>query len=88
MITNAGSYLCRKVILSLGLLHFPRRLSVLDALNSKKVFYKVPKIGDYEGHRVAVIGGGDSALDAAVMVLERQGHVDLIVREEQFTKFT
>jgi thioredoxin reductase len=29
-----------------------------------------------------VVGGGDSALDAAVMVLERRGQVDLIVREE------
>lgn len=82
VVTNAGSYRCRKVIIASGLLHFPRRLPVLDALHSKKVFYKVPKIGDYEGHRVVVVGGGDSALDAAVMVLERQGQVDLIVRED------
>ena len=81
VVTNRDRYLCRKVIISCGLLHFPRRLPVLDQLDSKKVHYKMPRIGDYEGQNVAVVGGGDSALDAAVMALERRGRVDLIVRE-------
>ena len=83
VVTNHDSYACRKVILACGLLHFPRKLPVLDELNSKKVYYKIPKIGDYEGSRVAVVGGGDSALDAAAMVLARHGEVDLIVRGEK-----
>ncbi len=82
VVTNEERYLCRKVIIACGLLHFPRRLPVLDQLNSKKVHYKIPKIGDYEEGRVVVVGGGDSALDAAVMVLSRNGGVDMIVREE------
>ena len=82
VVTSKGSYLCRKVIVAVGLLHFPRKLPVLEELNSKKVHYKIPKIGDYEGHHVAVVGGGDSALDAAVMALERHAAVDVIVREE------
>ena len=82
VVFSGGTYLCRKVIIAMGLLHFPRKLAILDSLHSKKVFYKMPKIRDYEGHRVAVVGGGDSALDAAVMVLEREGAVDVIVREE------
>lgn len=81
--TNRGTYLCRKVIVACGLLHFPRRLAVLDALDSKDVYYRMPKISDYEGRTVAVVGGGDSALDAAVMVLGRHGNVELLVREEQ-----
>jgi NADPH-dependent 2,4-dienoyl-CoA reductase/sulfur reductase-like enzyme len=59
----------------------PRRLAVLDAISSKNVHYRIPKIGDYEGHRVAVVGGGDSALDAALMALGRHAAVDVIVRE-------
>ncbi len=82
VVTNRESYFCRKIILACGLLHFPRRLPSLDRLNSKKVHYKFPKIGDYEGQTIAVVGGGDSALDAAVMVLERNGSVHLIAREE------
>jgi thioredoxin reductase (NADPH) len=81
VVTSASSYLCRKVIVAFGLLHIPRRLAILDRLQSENVYYKNPKIGDYEGKRVAVIGGGDSALDAAMMVLGRRGSVDLIVRE-------
>ncbi len=81
VVTNRDRYLCRKVIISCGLLHFPRRLPVLDHLDSLNVHYKMPRISDYEGKNVAVVGGGDSALDAAVMALERRGHVDLIVRE-------
>ncbi len=82
VLTAKDSYLCRKVILACGLLHYPRKLPVLDELNSKKVHYKIPKIGDYDEQNVAVVGGGDSALDAAVMVLERNGHADLLVRRE------
>src|SRR6476660_2107716 len=81
VVTTKGSYLCRKVIIACGLLHYPRRLVVLDELQSKNVHYKVPKIGDYEGKCVAVVGGGDSALDAALMVQARGGLVDLLVRE-------
>ena len=83
VVTDRSSYLCRKVVLAVGLLHYPRRLGVLDALDSSKVFYKMPKIGAYEGAHVTVVGGGDSALDAAVMALERGARVDLIVREAE-----
>lgn len=83
VVTSGGSYLCRKVIIAVGLLHYPRRLAALDQLDSKNVHYKVPKIGDYEGGCVAVVGGGDSALDAALMVLGRRGRVELIIREAE-----
>ena len=83
VITTQGSYACRKVILACGLLHHPRRLPALEGLESARVQYKVPRIGDYEGQQVAVVGGGDSALDAAVMVLQRHGQVDLLIREDQ-----
>lgn len=82
VVTSRGSYLCRKVIIACGLLHYPRQLPVLDRLESRKVHYKVPRINDYQGQRVLVVGGGDSALDAAVMVLQRRGEVDVVVREE------
>ena len=80
VVTSKGSYLCRKVIIACGLLHYPRRHNVLDQLQSRSVHYKIPKIGDYEGSHVAVVGGGDSAMDAALMVLARRGQVNLIVR--------
>ena len=83
VVTSMGEYLCRKVIIAFGLLHFPRKLPVLDELESRKVHYKVPKIGDYEGQRVAIVGGGDSAFDAAVMALQRNAVVDVLVRDSE-----
>lgn len=80
--TNRGSYLCRKVILAFGLLHFPPELAALDRLGPKKVHYKTPKTWNYKGSRVLVVGGGDSALDATMMVLARNGMVEMVVREE------
>lgn len=82
VITSKGEYLCRKVILACGLLHYPRKLPVLDALESKKVYYRVPRINDYHGDHLIIVGGGDSALDAAVMALQRNAQVDVIVRED------
>jgi ferredoxin/flavodoxin---NADP+ reductase len=81
VVTSQSSYLCRKVIIACGLLHYPRRLPSLDSLESDKVYYKIPTISNYQDDRVAVVGGGDSGLDAALMVLGRKGKVDLIVRE-------
>jgi ferredoxin/flavodoxin---NADP+ reductase len=82
VVTHRGEYRCRKVILACGLLHYPRKLAVLDELDSKRVQYKVPRVNDYRGENVLIVGGGDSALDAAVMVLQRNGTVDLIVRKD------
>jgi thioredoxin reductase len=81
VVTNKRSYLCRKVILACGLLHYPRRLPVLERLDSPRVHYRMPRSADYAGSRVVVVGGGDSALDAALMVLGRKGQVDVIARE-------
>lgn len=82
VVTSNGDYLCRKVIIAFGLLHYPRKLAVLDKLNSDLVHYKMPKMKDYEGQAVTIIGGGDSALDAAVMALQRNAVVDVLVRED------
>ena len=82
VVTTRATYLCRKVIIACGLLHYPRQLPVLDTLDWKKVYYKGPRINDYHGERVLIVGGGDSALDAAVMALQRNASVDILVREE------
>ena len=36
VLTSRGSYLCRKVVIAFGLLHYPRRLPVLDALDASR----------------------------------------------------
>lgn len=82
VITSNGEYLCRKVILACGLLHYPRKLPALDRLETKKVYYKIPRINEYDGEHVVVVGGGDSAMDAAVMALQRNARVDVLIRRD------
>lgn len=83
VVTTNSQYSCRKVILAMGLLHQQRKLPVLDDLGAKKqVLYRMKKAKDYEGKHVVVIGGGDSALDAAIMAIERNAEVTLLVRRE------
>ena len=79
VVTSKNSYLCRKAILACGLLHYPRRLPILDRLECPASTITSPE-QEYQARRVLVIGGGDSALDAALMVLGRGGQVDLVVR--------
>lgn len=81
VVTGRGRYLGRKVILACGLLHFPRRHAVIDAADCPNVYYRIPKIADYNGATVAIVGGGDSALDTAVMALGRNALVTMLVRE-------
>jgi thioredoxin reductase (NADPH) len=83
VVTSKDGYLGRKVIVACGLLHYPRRLPVLDRLSSKHVHYRIPRIGDYEGRLVTVVGGGDSAMDAALIVLGKGGRVVLVIREAE-----
>jgi thioredoxin reductase (NADPH) len=83
VITSKGEYRARKVILSMGLLHHQRKLAVLERIESKMVYYKMPKIKDFEKKNVVVVGGGDSALDAALMAAERNAQVTLIIRGER-----
>lgn len=50
----------------------PRKLPQLgdiDELEGVSVFYAVKNIQDFEGKRVVIVGGGDSALDWAMMLL-------------------
>ena len=79
VVTTRGEYLCRKVIIACGLLHYPRRLPVLDALESKNVFYKIPKIGDYEGSTAWRRGRRRFGVRRGVMALERGASVDVLV---------
>jgi ferredoxin/flavodoxin---NADP+ reductase len=82
VVTSRGEYRCRKVIVACGLLHYPRKLPVLDVLEWKNLHYRPPRINDYRGARVLIVGGGDSALDSAVMALQRDARVEIVIRRD------
>ena len=85
VVTNRGAHIGRKIVLACGRRHYSLRLPILDRLESRRVHYDMPWIGDFDGADIVVVGGGDAAIDAALMAHARGGTVRLIAREEALT---
>jgi thioredoxin reductase (NADPH) len=67
--TTKGEYRARSVLLAIGRRGTPRKLGV-PGEELPKVVYRLMDPEQYAGQRVLVVGGGDSALEAAVGVAE------------------
>ena len=84
--SDRGEVRARRVILATGRGGTPRRLDV-PGEDLAKVVYRLSDPLQYAGQRVAVIGGGDSALEAALALYEVAGTaVTLIHRGNAFAR--
>lgn len=68
--TSRSSYTTRNVLLSMGRRGTPRKLEV-PGEESAKVVYRLVDPAQYAGQHVLVVGGGDSALEAAISLAEQ-----------------
>lgn len=78
--TTKGEFSTHKVLLALGRRGTPRRLGVLgEELN--KVVYRLLEPEQYIGQHILIVGGGDSAVEAAISIAKQPGtHVTLCHR--------
>jgi thioredoxin reductase (NADPH) len=84
--TSRGEYACRSVLLAIGRRGTPRRLGV-PGEDQPKVRYSLLDPADYQDCAVLVVGGGDSALEAACAVAEQPGaKVTLSYRGAAFSR--
>jgi thioredoxin reductase/Pyruvate/2-oxoacid:ferredoxin oxidoreductase delta subunit len=84
--TTRGAYQARAVLLAIGRRGTPRRLDVLGEELSK-VVYRLTDPEQYAGQHVLVVGGGDSALEAAGSIaMETNAKVTLSYRSEAFSR--
>jgi thioredoxin reductase (NADPH) len=82
--TSKGTYETTCILLAIGRRGTPRKLGVPGELQPK-VVYRLIDAEQYRGQHVLVVGGGDSALEAAISLSEEPGTtVTLSYRSEAF----
>jgi thioredoxin reductase/NAD-dependent dihydropyrimidine dehydrogenase PreA subunit len=70
--SNKAEYLTRNVLLAIGRRGTPRKLGV-PGEESSKVVYRLLDAEQYRDRKILVVGGGDSAIEAAVATAEQPG---------------
>jgi len=84
--TTRSQYHCRSVMLALGRRGSPRKLEV-PGEEQPKVVYRLIDAEQYRGQHMLVVGGGDSALEAAIALAEQPGTtVTLSYRSKAFSR--
>lgn len=86
IITSKGEYLTKTVVLAIGRRGTPRKLGV-PGENSPKVYYRLLEPEQHQNQDVLVVGGGDSAIEAALAVTDQpDNRVTLSYRGESFSR--
>ena len=86
IVTSKAQYYSRSVVLALGRTGTPRKLGVKGE-ELPKVMYRLIEADHYINKKILVVGGGDSAVEAAMGLAHQKGNeVTLSYRGEQFNR--
>src|SRR5271166_6446666 len=86
VLTANNEYRARAVVLALGRAGTPRKLGVKGE-DLPKVMYRLIEADHYINKQILVVGGGDSAVEAAMGLASQAGNkVTLSYRGEQFSR--
>ena len=84
--TTINSYRAHAVVLALGRAGEPRKLGVRGE-ELPKVMYRLIEADHYVNKNILVVGGGDSAIEAAMGLANQSGNkVTLSYRQERFSR--
>ncbi|MBU0560124.1 MAG: NAD(P)-binding domain-containing protein [Bacteroidetes bacterium] len=85
LVTNKGIFKTLRVVLAIGKSGNSRMLNV-DGESLPKVFNRLFDPADATGHDVLIVGGGDSALEAAIAVSDYAKSVSISYRKSSFSR--
>jgi len=83
--TTVASYRAQRVVLSIGTRGKPRTLQV-QGENLPKIFSLLDDPDDWRGKNVLVVGGGDSAVEAALALADAGARVMISYRGKAFNR--
>ena len=84
--TSKASYKTKNVLLAIGRRGTPRKLDI-PGEELPKVVYRLIDPEQYRNQKVLVVGGGDSALEAATSIADEPGtHVTISYRSDAFSR--
>ena len=82
--TNNGEYETKTILVASGNgAALPRKLEVENASKCSNILYRLDNVNKYAGKNIVVLGGGDSALDLANMLVDHS-KVTLVHRRNEF----
>ncbi len=82
--TNRATYACANVLMAIGRRGTPRQLGV-DGEELPKVMYQLVDAQSYSGRDLLIVGGGDSAIEAAVgLARQSNNRVTISYRRDAF----
>lgn len=88
LVTSTGEeFLAGAVVIAAGVGSFqPAKLNIggIDRLLGKSLFYSVRDPALHAGKRLVIAGGGDSALDWALELVDTAAHITLVHRRDGF----
>jgi thioredoxin reductase (NADPH) len=86
IVTSKAQYRARAVVLALGRTGTPRKLGIKGE-ELPKVMYHLIEADHYINKNILVVGGGDSAVEAAMGLAHQRGNkVTLSYRQERFSR--
>lgn len=83
--TNQGVYETKTILLTTGMGNFtPRKTGCSNEDDFKNIYYSIKNKAMFEGKKVAVLGGGDSAVDWTLMLEPLCSDISIVHRRNEF----
>jgi thioredoxin reductase/NAD-dependent dihydropyrimidine dehydrogenase PreA subunit len=83
--TSKGAYRARRVVLAIGRRGTPRKLGI-PGEDLSKVMYALSEPEAFRNDRIMIVGGGDSAIEAALALSQTRNQVTISYRRDKFSR--